>query len=96
MTSYHDVTGGYCVIASPDERRGETVKALVVLREGYGATTPEEIIAWTRGEMAAPPAAFGPAVSFETTFAAPGRYKIWAQFNHHGQVLTVAYVVEVR
>ena len=42
-----------CVVASPDERRGETVKALVVLREGHRATTPEEIIAWARGEMAA-------------------------------------------
>jgi fatty-acyl-CoA synthase len=42
-----------CVIASPDERRGETVKALVVLRESHRGTTPEEIIAWARGEMAA-------------------------------------------
>src|SRR5260370_40520023 len=41
------------VIGSPDERRGETVKALVVLRESHRGTTPEEIIAWARGEMAA-------------------------------------------
>jgi fatty-acyl-CoA synthase len=43
-----------CVIAAPDERRGETVKALIVLREGArGRTTPEEIVTWAKGEMAA-------------------------------------------
>ncbi|HKV83189.1 MAG TPA: long-chain-fatty-acid--CoA ligase, partial [Ktedonobacterales bacterium] len=49
----HPAVQEACVIASPDERRGETVKALVVLRAGHGGTTPEEIIAWARGEMAA-------------------------------------------
>jgi fatty-acyl-CoA synthase len=49
----HPAVQEACVIASPDERRGETVKALVVLREGHQRTTPEEIIAWARGEMAA-------------------------------------------
>jgi fatty-acyl-CoA synthase len=49
----HPAVGEACVIASPDERRGETVKALVVLRESHKDTTPEEIIAWTHGEMAA-------------------------------------------
>jgi fatty-acyl-CoA synthase len=50
----HPAVQEACVISSPDERRGETVKALVVLRESYrGTTTPEEIIAWARGEMAA-------------------------------------------
>src|SRR5258708_140695 len=42
-----------CVIASPDERRGETVKALVVLRESHRGTTPEGIIPWARGGVAA-------------------------------------------
>ncbi len=43
-----------CVIAAPDPRRGETVKALIVPREGYrGKVTPEEIIEWSKGEMAA-------------------------------------------
>ncbi|MGN6813476.1 MAG: hypothetical protein ACTHMP_21615, partial [Thermomicrobiales bacterium] len=72
---------------------------IVIVAEGSGdfVHTHGEAGAGAHGaEMAAPPAAFGPAVSFDTTFAAPGRYKIWAQFNHHGQVLTVAYVVEVR
>ncbi len=46
------------VISSPDPRRGETVKALVVLRGAYkGKVAPEEmekdIITWAKGEMAA-------------------------------------------
>jgi len=42
-----------CVIATPDERRGETVKAVVALKEGAGSVTGEEIIAWARTQMAA-------------------------------------------
>ncbi len=41
-----------CVIGSNDSRKGEVVKALVVLREGESAT-PEEIIAWSRDKMSA-------------------------------------------
>ncbi len=41
-----------CIIAAPDERRGETVKAVVVLKPGHAASA-EEILAWARGEMAA-------------------------------------------
>ena len=39
-----------CVIGSTDSRKGEIVKALVVLREGASAT-PEEIIEWARDKM---------------------------------------------
>lgn len=49
----HPAVQEVCAISSPDERRGETVKALVVLRGSHRDTTPEEIIAWARGEMAA-------------------------------------------
>ncbi len=41
-----------CVIGIPDEQRGETAKAFVVLREGEDASA-EEIIEWSKGEMAA-------------------------------------------
>jgi len=40
-----------CVIAAPDERRGETVKAVVVLEAGARAQA-SEIIAWARTQMA--------------------------------------------
>ncbi|HEV2238541.1 MAG TPA: long-chain fatty acid--CoA ligase [Ktedonobacterales bacterium] len=49
----HPAVAEACVIASPDARRGETVKALVVRRAGHEATTADDIIAWARGEMAA-------------------------------------------
>ena len=44
-----------CVIASPDARRGEVVKALVVLRPGQapGSVSEADLIAWARGQMAA-------------------------------------------
>ncbi len=42
------------VIAAPDERRGETVKAVIVLRAEARATLGvEEIVAWCREHMAA-------------------------------------------
>ncbi len=43
-----------CIIATRDAYRGESVKAVVVLRaEARGITTPEDIIAWAREHMAA-------------------------------------------
>ena len=43
-----------CVIAAHDDKRGETVKALVVLREGQqGQVSEQDIIRWTHEHMAA-------------------------------------------
>jgi fatty-acyl-CoA synthase len=43
-----------CIIASRDAYRGETVKAVIVLRaEHRGTAQPEDIIAWARDHMAA-------------------------------------------
>ena len=43
-----------CVIAAKDAHRGETVKAVVVLRPAArGKTEPEAIVAWAREKMAA-------------------------------------------
>jgi fatty-acyl-CoA synthase len=43
-----------CIIASRDAYRGETVKAVVVLRaEARGRATEEDVIAWAREHMAA-------------------------------------------
>jgi fatty-acyl-CoA synthase len=41
-----------CIIASPDERRGETVKAVVVLKEGFASVTGEDILSWSKTQMA--------------------------------------------
>jgi P-type Cu+ transporter len=39
--------------------------------------------------------AFGPEIGFHHTFEAPGLYKVWAQFNHHGRVVAVPFVLDV-
>jgi fatty-acyl-CoA synthase len=50
----HPAVQEACVIGAPDERRGETVKAFIVLRQDHrGMTTPEEIVEWSREHMAA-------------------------------------------
>jgi fatty-acyl-CoA synthase len=43
-----------CVIAAHDDKRGETVKAVVVLRDGYqGQVTQQDVIDWSHAHMAA-------------------------------------------
>ena len=43
-----------CIIAAPDPIRGETVKAVVVLRPDFlGKVSEEAIIDWARAHMAA-------------------------------------------
>jgi len=42
-----------CVIATPDAHRGETVKAVIVPKQGATDMTPEAIQAWCRERMAA-------------------------------------------
>ena len=50
----HPAIQEVCVIAVRDERRGETVKAVVVLREAFrGQVSEQEIIDWSREHMAA-------------------------------------------
>jgi fatty-acyl-CoA synthase len=50
----HPAVHEACVIAARDAYRGETVKALVVLRqEALGSTSAQQIIDWAREHMAA-------------------------------------------
>ena len=50
----HPAVREACVIGKPDAYRGETVKALVVLREEWrGKLTEAALIEWCRGQMAA-------------------------------------------
>ena len=48
----HDAVEQCCVIAAPDSYRGETVKAVVVLRSG-ATLTATELIDWMRPQLAA-------------------------------------------
>ena len=48
----HPAVKECCVISSPDPRRGETVKAVVVLRPDAEATTAENLVEWATQNMA--------------------------------------------
>ena len=37
----------------------------------------------------------GSDVIFHTNFPAPGLYKVWGQFQHHGRIITAAFVLRV-
>ena len=54
MMYAHPAIQEVCVIAAHDERRGETVKALVVLRDAFkGQVSGQSIIDWSHDHMAA-------------------------------------------
>jgi len=51
---HHPAVHEVCVIGARDARRGETVKALVVLKPGQAdGVTPQDIIDWSHAHMAA-------------------------------------------
>ena len=54
MMYQHPAILEVCVIGAKDAHRGETVKAVVVLRpEARGTVSEQDIVAWARGQMAA-------------------------------------------
>ena len=54
MLYAHPAIQEACVIGARDEYRGETVKALLVLKGGYsGKIEPQAIVDWAREKMAA-------------------------------------------
>ncbi len=51
---HHPAIREACIIAVPDAKRGETVKAVVVLKEAYrGEVSEQDIVDWAHANMAA-------------------------------------------
>lgn len=48
----HPCIAEACVVADPDPRTGEAVRAVVVMRDDAEAVTPQELTAWCREKMA--------------------------------------------
>jgi fatty-acyl-CoA synthase len=54
MLYHHEAVREACIIGTLDARRGETVKAVVVLKDtSRGQVTADDIVEWARGKMAA-------------------------------------------
>ncbi|MCP3031672.1 long-chain fatty acid--CoA ligase [Halobacillus sp. A1] len=50
----HEAVEQACVVGIPDPRKGEEIKAFVILNEGYkGEISEQEIIEWSKQQMAA-------------------------------------------
>nr|WP_315595304.1 long-chain fatty acid--CoA ligase [uncultured Cupriavidus sp.] len=52
MLYRHPAIHETCVISAHDSHRGETVKAVIVLKSGHESTTAESLLAWCREHMA--------------------------------------------
>ncbi len=69
-----------CVIATPDAYRGQSVKAVVVKRAGFEATTEADIVAWCHAHMAVYKAPR--VVQFATALPKSGSGKVmWRQLQ---------------
>jgi Cu+-exporting ATPase len=62
---------------------------------GHGEARNAEEAAHS-GEDHRVPGSFGPGVRADHTFGSPGLYKLWAQFESDGRVISAPFVVEVR
>ncbi|WMD20784.1 long-chain fatty acid--CoA ligase [Achromobacter seleniivolatilans] len=86
----HPAVHEACVIGVPDACRGETVKALLVLRpEARDSTREEDVIAWSRARMAAYKAPR--IVEFVDALPKSSTGKIlWRQLQEAGQIPATA------
>lgn len=72
-----------CVVRAPDEKRGETVKAFIILNDQEkGRVTAEEIIEWSKEQMAA--YKYPRIIEFRDSFPTTASGKIlWRQLQEH-------------
>ena len=69
-----------CVVGIPDARRGETVKAYIILNDGAEEISEEEIIEWSKTQMAA--YKYPRVIEFRKSFPTTSSGKIlWRKFQ---------------
>ncbi|WP_181347073.1 long-chain fatty acid--CoA ligase [Thalassobacillus sp. CUG 92003] len=78
---HHEAVEQACVVGVPDPRKGENIKAFVILKEAFeGTVTEAEIIAWAKENMAA--YKYPRIVEFRKTFPITSSGKIlWRQLQ---------------
>jgi uncharacterized membrane protein len=94
----------------PPQARDETLLAFTISQNGVPVTDLQPYLgagghcvalsADTRGYLHSHPlemggTRFGPTITFHTLFPRSGLYKVWAQFQHQGHILTADFVVRV-
>lgn len=94
VTDLHAYLGAAAHIVILNERAGgfahvHAVAGTQAAQSDTGGTSGIE-------EMDAPPAQFGPDVTFTHTFPAAGLYKMWVQVAHGDNVITIPWVVEAK
>ncbi len=62
---------------------------------GEAATTGQPSSMAGMEAAATPDTRYGPEIGYKVRFEQPGHYKLWAEFQYQGQVLTFSYVLDV-
>ena len=88
VTDLQPYLGAAAHVVTLDERTGSFGHAHAV-----AGAKPE---AGEMDEMRETPEIFGPDIAFQPHFTKAGLNKMWVQFEHEGEVHTVAWVVEVK
>lgn len=80
----HPAVQQACVVSAPDEKRGETVKAFVILQDDYkGQVDEEEIMNWSKEQMAA--YKYPRIIEFRDQFPTTSSGKIlWRELQKNG------------
>lgn len=89
---HHPAVQQACVVGIPDPKRGESVKAFIILHDSHrGSTTEGEIIDWAKGQMAA--YKYPRHIEFRETFPTTASGKIlWRKLQEEENVKSEAVI----
>ncbi len=89
--------GSVFVHAHPEGNISMASQAILTARSENPKAKDEELFAAaaTNYNLSASNVVLGNEVSFPYAFPKAGRYRLWVQFKHQGQILTASYLAEV-